>query len=409
LASGGAAVMAVGDDDQSIYGWRGAKVENIARFMRDFESVNVVRLEQNYRSTATILDAANGLIQKNQNRMGKVLWTAGDVGEKVTVFNALNEMEEARFIARTIQDAFEQGRSASDIAVLYRSNVQSRVLEEAFLRYGITYRIYGGLRYFERAEIKDALAYLRLVSNVDDNVAFDRIINFPVRGIGDKTLDAIRLFASDAECSYWQAMEQLLDKKIFSARAATALQLFRQLILELQVKIVDEPLEMQIETVVDCSGLRAHFEMKRDEKTEARLENLAELINAACQFRMELEDEEITPLVAFLAHTTLDAGEVIADMDEQSVSLMTLHAAKGLEFPLVFMVGMEEGVFPSRLSLEEPGRLEEERRLCYVGMTRAMEKLVLSHASMRRQYGREEYHRPSRFLLEIADEYKKKG
>ena len=405
LAGEHAIVMAVGDDDQSIYGWRGAKVENIQRFSRDFRNAQVIRLEQNYRSTSTILDAANALIAHNGSRMGKQLWTDGHPGEKIVLFSAFNELEEARFVSDRIAAEISRGRSVEDIAILYRSNAQSRVLEEALLRAGIAYRIHGGVRFFERAEIKDALAYLRLLSNPDDDTAFERVVNFPTRGIGDKTLDDVRALAKTQQCSLWQAALLLINNRHLPQRAATALSAFLTLIERLQAETHRLELDEQMSIVIQASGLIAHFEKSKVDKSESKLENLAELVNAAKQFRYEqTDDDELPLLVAFLAHASLEAGEMQADEHERYAHMMTLHAAKGLEFPVVFMVGLEEGLFPGKQSMEEPGRMEEERRLCYVGMTRAMEKLLISYAEVRRQYGREEYHRPSRFLNEIPEE-----
>ena len=405
LAGEHAAVMAVGDDDQSIYGWRGAKVENIQRFSRDFAGTQLIRLEQNYRSTSTILDAANALITHNSSRMGKDLWTAGVAGEKIVVYSAFNEIEEARFVSERIMMEINTGRSADEMAILYRSNAQSRVLEEALLRAGIAYRIHGGVRFFERTEVKDTLAYMRLLANPCDDSAFERVINFPTRGIGEKTLDELRSLARTEQIPLWQAATQLLKTCQMTQRAAAALSYFMQLIEQLRVQTANLELDEQLSEVIQASGLHAHFAKEKGGKSESRLENLQELINAAKQFRYEENDEEELPLlVAFLAHASLEAGDMQADEHERSVHMMTLHAAKGLEFPLVFLVGMEEGLFPGKQSMEEPQRLEEERRLCYVGMTRAMEKLVISYAEIRRQYGREEYHRPSRFLSELPAE-----
>lgn len=405
LAGDGAFVMAVGDDDQSIYGWRGAKVENIQQFSRDFNQVQIIRLEQNYRSTSTILNAANALITNNNSRMGKELWTAGDIGEKIIVYSAFNELDEARFVSDRIKIAFDKGYSLDQVAILYRSNAQSRVLEEALLRAGIAYRIYGGLRFFERAEIKDALAYLRLLANLDDDTAFERIVNFPTRGIGEKTLDDVRQLARAENSSLWHAASLLLKSNSLTSRAATTLAKFISLIEAMKTNIQFMELDEQINEVINTSGLYEHFSKIKGDKSESRLDNLQELINAARQFRYEQDaDEELPLLVAFLAHASLEAGEGQAGEHDSYVHMMTLHSAKGLEFPLVFLVGMEEGLFPGKQSIEEPGRLEEERRLCYVGLTRAKEKLVLSYAEVRRQYGREEYHRPSRFIAELPQE-----
>ncbi|MFI4919515.1 MAG: DNA helicase II, partial [Legionellales bacterium] len=402
LAGEHAAVLAVGDDDQSIYGWRGAKVENIQQFSKDFKNTQIIRLEQNYRSTATILDAANALITNNSSRMGKELWTDGGAGEKIAVFSAFNELEEARFVSESITKELSQGGSADEVAILYRSNAQSRVLEEALLRAGIAYRIYGGMRFFDRAEIKDALAYLRLLVNVNDDTAFDRVVNFPTRGIGEKTLDELRAYAKAEQCSFWHASKILLQSGSMTQRAGQALAGFIGLIDGLQIKTAHLELDEQLSVLVQDSGLYAHFSKIKGDKSESKIDNLQELINAGKQFRYEQDVDDELPLVhAFLAHASLEAGELQAEENERCVHLMTLHAAKGLEFPYVFLVGMEEGVFPGKQSLEDPARLEEERRLCYVGMTRAMKKLVLSYAEVRRLYGREEYHRPSRFLREL--------
>ncbi|TAL63055.1 MAG: DNA helicase II [Legionella sp.] len=404
LAGEHTAVLAVGDDDQSIYGWRGAKVENIQQFPKDFKDTVIIRLEQNYRSTATILEAANALITNNNQRMGKELWTAGGAGEKILVYSAFNELDEARYVSERIMMEINQGYSADEIAILYRSNAQSRVIEEALLRQGIAYRIYGGVRFFDRAEIKDALAYLRLLVNPNDDTAFDRVVNFPARGIGEKTLDDLRHHARAHECSLWAAAKTLLESGEMAQRAATALVKFIYLIEQLQQKTAYMELDEQLNEVIKLSGLHEHFGKIKGDKSESRLDNLQELVNAAKQFRYEQDVEDELPLVnAFLAHASLEAGEMQAAEHERYVHLMTLHSAKGLEFPMVFLVGMEEGVFPGRQSLEEPGRLEEERRLCYVGMTRAMKKLILSYAEVRRLYGREEYHRPSRFLRELPE------
>jgi DNA helicase II / ATP-dependent DNA helicase PcrA len=404
LANAGAKVMAVGDDDQSIYGWRGAKVENLQQFTHDFPHAQVIRLEQNYRSTSTILQAANSLIDRNQQRMGKNLWTESDLGEKIVVFSALNELEEARFVADKIQQQISQSHSLDDFAILYRSNAQSRVLEESLLRNGIAYHIHGGLRFFERMEIKDLLGYLRLIVNVDDDLAFERIINVPARGIGEKTLAAVREQAKNSQQSMWQAAKFLLNNAQFTQRAATALARFMQWIEQTQQSIAYCNLDEKVSIVLEQSGLYTYFANLKGENTQTKLENLRELVNAAKQFQDEYVDEEPI-LSAFLANTSLDAGDLTLDESVPSVSLMTLHASKGLEFPVVFMVGMEDGVFPGKPALSDDNQIEEERRLCYVGMTRAMQNLVMSYAEVRRQYGREERHRPSRFLHEISSEF----
>ncbi|UUM30681.1 DNA helicase II [Vibrio japonicus] len=396
-------VMIVGDDDQSIYGWRGAKIENIEKFTQEFPSVNTIRLEQNYRSTKTILEASNTLIANNTERMGKELWTEGAEGEPISVYSAYNELDEARFAVNKIKEWQEKGGALNDAAMLYRNNAQSRVLEEALIQAGLPYRIYGGMRFFERQEIRDALGYLRLMSNRNDDAAFERIVNTPTRGLGDKTLETIRFAARDQGSTMWQASLRLLEDKVLAGRAASALGRFIELINAMEDDTCELPLHEQTDHVIKYSGLFAMYEQEKGEKSKARIENLEELVTATRQFEKPEEAEEMPILIAFLTHAALEAGEGQADEFEDAVQLMTLHSAKGLEFPLVFMVGVEEGMFPSQMSAEEAGRLEEERRLCYVGMTRAMEKLYITYAEMRRLYGQDKYHKPSRFIRELPE------
>ncbi|NOE50190.1 DNA helicase II [Vibrio cholerae] len=396
-------VMIVGDDDQSIYGWRGARVENIEKFTREFPSVNTIRLEQNYRSTKTILEASNTLIANNSERMGKQLWTEGLVGEPISVYSAYNELDEARFVVSKIKGWQEQGGTLTDCAILYRNNAQSRVLEEALLQASLAYRIYGGMRFFERQEIKDALSYLRLINNRNDDTAFERVINTPPRGLGDKTLETIRFAARDRGCTLWDASVGLLNDQVLTGRAASALSRFVELINALEEEGIDMPLHVLTDHAVKTSGLLEMYQQEKGEKSKARIENLEELVTATRQFEKPEEAQEMTMLTAFLTHAALEAGEGQADEHDDAVQLMTLHSAKGLEFPLVFMVGVEEGMFPSQMSAEEAGRLEEERRLCYVGMTRAMQKLYITYAEMRRLYGQDKYHKPSRFIRELPD------
>ncbi|WP_025505911.1 DNA helicase II [Vibrio parahaemolyticus] len=396
-------VMIVGDDDQSIYGWRGAKVENIEKFTREFPSVTTIRLEQNYRSTKTILEASNTLIANNTERMGKELWTDGVVGEPISVYSAYNELDEARFAVNKIKEWQDKGGALNDAAMLYRNNAQSRVLEEALIQAGLPYRIYGGMRFFERQEIKDALAYMRLMANRNDDAAFERVVNTPTRGLGDKTLETIRRAARDRGCTMWEASVAMLDEQVLAGRAAGALGRFIELIIALEDDTLEMPLHEQTDHVIKYSGLFAMYEQEKGEKSKARIENLEELVTATRQFEKPEEAEEMSLLTAFLTHAALEAGEGQADEFEDAVQLMTLHSAKGLEFPLVFMVGVEEGMFPSQMSAEEAGRLEEERRLCYVGMTRAMQKLYITYAEMRRLYGQDKYHKPSRFIRELPE------
>jgi DNA helicase-2/ATP-dependent DNA helicase PcrA len=397
-------LFVVGDDDQSIYGWRGAKIENIFSFQKDYPDHKLVRLEQNYRSTGTILTAANALIGHNEGRLGKTLWTQGGTGEPISVYAAFNETEEAQFVIERIRQWIEHGNARSEAAILYRSNAQSRQFEEKLVATGIPYRVYGGLRFFERAEIKDALAYLRLVAHRADDPSFERIVNTPVRGVGAKTLDLIRDTARQDGVPLWEAAVRLSVNASVPARARMPLAGFVDVIRSLGAEIAEQPLWEQVQTIIARSGLLDHYRKEKGEQADARLENLDELINAARQFEAEPLEEDMSRLDHFLAHAALEAGDGQADQFQDCVQLMTLHAAKGLEFDLVFLVGMEEGLFPSLQSLEEPGRLEEERRLCYVGVTRARKKLYLTHAECRRLYGKETYPRPSRFVREIPPE-----
>ena len=401
LAKGGESLMVVGDDDQSIYGWRGAKIENIQQFGDDFKDSEIIRLEQNYRSTAGILKAANALIANNQGRLGKELWTEDGDGEPISLYAAFNEHDEARYVVESIEDALRKdGLKRSEIAILYRSNAQSRVLEEALLREKIPYRIYGGQRFFERLEIKNAMAYLRLLDGRGNDAALERVINVPARGIGEKTVEAIRAFAREQDVSMWEAIRLMVAGKALPGRASGALAGFIELIDNLAAKVLSMPLHLMAQTVIEQSGLITYHKEEKGEKGQARVENLEELVSAARTFEND-EDDELSPLQAFLSHASLEAGDTQAAENEDSIQLMTLHSAKGLEFPQVFLVGMEEGLFPHKMSLEEPGRLEEERRLAYVGITRAMQKLVISYAETRRLYGSETYNKVSRFVREI--------
>jgi DNA helicase-2/ATP-dependent DNA helicase PcrA len=399
LASDDNAVTIVGDDDQSIYGWRGAKIENIHKFSRDFPNTRTVRLEQNYRSTGTILNAANAVIDNNSDRLGKELWTNGGEGEPIRLYAGFNEVDEARFIAAKVESLVQQGGLRREVAVLYRSNAQSRVLEEAFLQAGIPYRIYGGQRFFERAEIKNALAYLRLLGNRHADAAFERVVNTPTRGIGNKTLESVRELARQRGVSLWEAAGALINERLLSARANNALLAFLKLLDELQAHTETLDLAETTEHVIAASGLLDYHGQDKGEKAQQRQDNLRELVSATRQFGDE--DADTDPLTAFLDHAALESGEGQADAHEDAVQMMTLHSAKGLEFPVVFITGLEEGLFPHQMSSDDPGRLAEERRLCYVGLTRAMRELYLTHAESRRLYGNDTLNAPSRFLREI--------
>lgn len=416
LAGGTGKLFIVGDDDQSIYGWRGAKIENIRRFSEDFMDVRTVRLEQNYRSTGIILEAANHLIAHNQDRMGKHLWSAGEQGEPIQLYEAFNEIDEVRYVCNQIETWYEQGGKRSDVAVLYRSNAQSRNMEQALIQAQIPYRVYGGLRFYDRAEIKDVLAYCRLLVNRTDDAAFERVYNHPPRGIGNKTADQIRTLARTEQVSLWQAANQLVETGL-TARAKTAVKGFLSLIEALDEQTAGATLQDLMIQVIGRSGLQLHFEKDTSEQGQSRLENIDELINAATSFKpvVTAENSEGQPeamaafevnqfdsaLAEFLAQAALEAGEQQADKWDDCVQLMTLHAAKGLEFPLVFMIGLEEGLFPSQQSQEDAYRLEEERRLAYVGITRAEQKLVICYANRRRLHGSEFYPMPSRFIKEL--------
>ena len=401
LAGAGSGITIVGDDDQSIYGWRGARIENIQRLNRDFKGLRIIRLEQNYRSTGTILQAANAVIANNSDRLGKELWTEISEGEPIRLYAGFNEVDEARFIAGRIQKLQEDGLSRNEMAVLYRSNAQSRVLEEAFLQSGIAYRIYGGQRFFERAEIKNALGYLRLLVNRDADPAFERVVNTPTRGIGAKTMETVREQARLRGASMWETAVAMVGDGSLPGRAASALGGFIELVNRMARDSDGLALWERTEHVLATSGLIEFHASEKGEKGQQRVGNLRELVTATRQFGDEDVEEGMDVLTAFLDHAALEAGERQAGEYEEAVQMMTLHSAKGLEFPVVFMAGMEEGLFPHQMSADEPGRLAEERRLCYVGITRAMRQLYMTYAESRRLYGSEQLNAPSRFLREI--------
>ena len=419
LAGNTGAVFVVGDDDQAIYGWRGARVENVQHFLRDFPGARTLKLEQNYRSSAIILEAANAVIARNGGRFGKQLWTAGAPGERIALYTAYNEQDEARFVIERIRESVDASAKLRDHAILYRSNAQSRTFEEQLVQRGMPYRVYGGQRFFERAEIKDALAYLRLAANRHDDAAFERAVNTPPRGIGDRTLDALRRRARGDDVSLWEATLGELAAAELAGRAKNALKAFLMLIDDMARDFAGwgdgEPgpgtrvpgpglsLPEQVEHALAVSGLRAFYEKDSRGNAESRVENLDELVSVAARFERTPDDIEagLGELAAFLAHAALEAGEAQGERGDDCVQLMTLHSAKGLEFPVVFLVGLEEGLFPSQRSTEEEGRLEEERRLAYVGINRAERRLVLTCAESRRLHGAEMLARPSRFLGEI--------
>ncbi len=407
-------LMVVGDDDQSIYGWRGAKIENIQQFTTDFPNASTIRLEQNYRSTSNILKAANGLIDQNVSRLGKELWTDLGDGDQIQLYASYNEIDEARFIVERIKNWFGSGNTYREAAILYRSNAQSRVLEEGLLRAQMPYRIYGGQRFFERAEIRNVLAYMRLISHRDADAAFERVVNTPTRGIGEKSVAEIRILARASGTSLWQAAEVIVKQELLSARARKAIAGFLELIDSLDEKTAEADLGQLVEIVVEETNLKDFHAKEGGERGQARVENMAELVTAAKTYDPSMDytfqentEEEAPPLSLldeFLNHAALEAGEGQGDPNEDCVQLMTMHSAKGLEFPLVFLAGMEDGLFPHMMSMEEPGRLEEERRLCYVGVTRAMQQLYLTYAESRRINGNETFNRPSRFISEMPEE-----
>ena len=412
LTQGSANLMVVGDDDQSIYSWRGAEVENIRYLLRDFSDVHVVRLEQNYRSTSNILQAANTVIANNQNRMGKNLWTAGDHGEPITVYSAYNEVEEAKYVINkiyAIKNSLKINK-LSEIAILYRSNAQSRLFEEQLLSYGLPYRIYGGLRFFERAEIKDVLAYLRLMLNSHDDAALERIINVPTRGIGEATLAMVRSHAQQQQLPLFIAIEAMLEKNMLAGRAAAALTRFCELMNGLREQVQQQSLEELTKAVINASGLYDYFAQDKNERNTMRVDNLDELVNAAKQFAANNQEDSpdiLSLLTNFLANAALEAGESSqTSANDDCVQLMTLHSAKGLEFNTVFLCGLEEGLFPHSMSMMNGDRkeLEEERRLCYVGITRARYKLYCTYAEKRQWHGTTHFQQMSRFLTEMPEE-----
>ena len=477
LAGETAKVFVVGDDDQAIYGWRGAKVENVQQFLRDFPGARTLRLEQNYRSTGHILAAANAIIANNPSRLGKSLWTEAARGEPIEVYAAFNAEEEARFVVERVRQWVREGGRHSECAILYRSNAQSRLFEEQLLVHEMPYRVYGGLRFFERAEVRDALAWMRLVASRHDDTAFERAIGAPPRGVGERSIDALRRRARADGCSLWDAALAELAGDTLAGRSKSALRAFMSLVDTLDRETSSEvavapgtgpvgaasaatgtspvgesavaaeaaptgqeadsalatnaaPVAVQASPtnrgadsalatdlapitlaerfshVIERSGLKAHHAADRAGLGESRVENLEELVNVASRYVLSKEDADagLTELTAFLSAAALEAGEREGEAWEDCVQLMTLHAAKGLEFPLVFLAGLEDGLFPSQKSVEESGRLEEERRLAYVGITRAQRRLVLSYAESRRLHGMETYGRPSRFLTELPRE-----
>ncbi|AKZ65724.1 DNA helicase II [Candidatus Palibaumannia cicadellinicola] len=400
LAGNKGNVTIVGDDDQSIYRWRGAQVENIQRFINDFPKVKIICLEQNYRSTSNILYAANQLIANNiGSRITKNLWTNNAVGEQITIYCALNELDEAKFVINCIKINKKNGGLLQECAILYRNNAQSRVIEESLINMKIPYHIYGGMRFFERQEVKNVLAYLQLISNKNNDAAYERIINIPIRGIGLRTIEKLRNIACNRQLTLWQASLVLINERMISNKLSLAMQNFITLINELERDTANLPLHMQTQLVIQKSGLLAMYQKEIGDKDQARIKNIEELITAAKQFYYE--DKDMLPLQAFLSHVALEETIDKQMFPKDAVQLMTIHSAKGLEFKQVFIVGMEEGIFPSQQALNEQKNIEEERRLAYVGVTRAMKKLTITYAKKRYLYGQEAYRRRSRFISEL--------
>jgi DNA helicase-2/ATP-dependent DNA helicase PcrA len=391
-------IFCVGDDDQSIYGWRGAKVENLNSLASDFNPFEIIKLEQNYRSTANILNASNALIAQNKNRMAKSLWTSDNAGELIDIFIANDEKFEANFIAKTIEKLTFSGVNLADCAVLYRNNALSRPVEEALIKNNIKYTIYGGLRFFDRAEVKDGMAYLRLVNNQNDNNAFLRIVNFPTRGISAKTVAEIQEYASLSSTSLFNVAEQIIPN--LATRAANAVQAFTNMILKLKDEVKNLELGDKLDYILENSGLHKHYALDNSDKGKNKLQNLDELVGAAKDFVNN--DENLDKTLSFISSATLDTGE--SNKNDNNVKLMTIHAAKGLEFDNVFLIGLEEDLFPSKQS-KENNTVDEERRLCYVAMTRAKKKLHLSFTRRRFLYGNYFNALPSRFVREIPDEF----
>jgi DNA helicase-2/ATP-dependent DNA helicase PcrA len=401
LAGGGAHLFCVGDDDQSIYAFRGAEVGNMRDFEREFRVDNVIRLEQNYRSHGNILDAANAIIKNNAARLGKNLWTDAGSGEPIRVYEAFNDIEEARWIVEEIKSLAAEGMARREMALLYRSNAQSRVLEHALFSAGLPYRVYGGLRFFERQEVKHALAYLRLIANADDDGAFLRVVNFPTRGIGARSLEQLQDAAKRQGTSLHAAVPLLEGK------AAASIGHFAALVHKLKSASAGLTLPETVEQVLELSGLRAHYQTEKE--GQDRLANLDELVNAAANFVAEegtadAEGELSGDLAAFLSHASLEAGEHQAGEGDDALQLMTVHSAKGLEFDTVFISGLEEGLFPHENAVREDKGPEEERRLMYVAVTRARRRLYLSHAQTRMLHGQTRYNLPSRFFDEVPEE-----
>ena len=403
IASAKTKITAVGDDDQSIYGWRGAKVEHVNSFVEDYNNTDVIRLEQNYRSTSVILNAANSLIDNNKDRLGKNLWTEKVEGENIILYQAYNEQDEARYVADVLKDWMLKGGAYEETAILYRSNAQSRAIEEALLRISIPYRIYGGLRFYERLEIKNAIAYLKVIFNNNDNPSFERSVSNPTRGVGEKTLNKIRQTSKKYNISYIKASAKLIDEGNISGRGGAGLKDYLEFVAGCKNFIEENTLSELMELIIKETGLYAYHGKEAGEKGKTRTENLEELITATKNFEQSIKEEITNSQIAekYLDIISLDSGDRQASEHDDAAQLMTMHSAKGLEFKLVILTGLEESLFPHGRSMESSSQLEEERRLCYVAITRAMEKLYITHAESRRLHGTDTFNPPSRFLKEI--------
>ena len=403
IASAKTKITAVGDDDQSIYGWRGAKVEHVNSFVEDYNNTDVIRLEQNYRSTSVILNAANSLIDNNKDRLGKNLWTEKVEGENIILYQAYNEQDEARYVADVLKDWMLKGGTYEETAILYRSNAQSRAIEEALLRISIPYRIYGGLRFYERLEIKNAIAYLKVIFNNNDNPSFERSVSNPTRGVGEKTLNKIRQTSKKYNISYIKASAKLIDEGNISGRGGAGLKDYLEFVAGCKNFIEENTLSELMELIIKETGLYAYHGKEAGEKGKTRTENLEELITATKNFEQSIKEEITNSQIAekYLDIISLDSGDRQASEHDDAAQLMTMHSAKGLEFKLVILTGLEESLFPHGRSMESSSQLEEERRLCYVAITRAMEKLYITHAESRRLHGTDTFNPPSRFLKEI--------
>ncbi|MFI4819191.1 MAG: UvrD-helicase domain-containing protein [Enterobacterales bacterium] len=393
-------LIIVGDDDQSIYGWRGANIENIYKFLEDYPNTKTIRLEQNYRCTNNILKAANSLISNNNFRLGKTLWTKCELGDPINIYSAYNEIDEANFIVNKIKIAKNKKTSLKEFAILYRSNSQSKILEKHLIKINIPYLIYGGIRFFERKEIKNTLSYLRLILNRNDDIAYEKIINTPNRGIGEKTINLIKKTSKNLKINLWKSTCYLVKKNVLNKNINTSVLNFINLINKLSKEINNLPIHIKINLIIKNSGLLKMYENEKNKKNNSKLENLSELINITKKYN-DINGISENSIKEFISSSTLDSINFKNYKNTEAVSLMTIHASKGLEFKQIFIIGMEEGIFPNQISINSIEKLEEERRLAYVGITRTIKKLTITYAKNRRIYGKDKKTKPSRFIKEI--------